>query len=658
MELDEAEREPQGQLTDDDLLESPASPPVQRAAKRARHDFLEDDKDLLDDGSPEPRATSTTSRHDAEATSRVVLRSIDICGFKSFRDPITIDLCPSLSDHSKRSLQDPEPARPVGLLSCILGGNGVGKSACVDAVLFVLGHGASQLRSHKVEQLISEGADSVKVTLHFARISTARSAHSHDGSAESEQRLTACRAISSSNSSSSTYSLNGRVKSKADTLAAISAFCGCDMSCPDKFVMRQGATLVAQRGPLDLLSFFEDLAGTKPLKEAITVTQSQLDTAVTAAITLDESILAVEDKRRVLEPQVQKFKQYQAALSELEAAQSAVQLYEAANLSAAVTAAGEEVERTREYLQCAKTEHAELEPLVKEASAVHQTATTEVNSVKPEHKAASTAVTKADALAAELQAKAARCAMEVTAKQKEVKRVSTLETKGTSEKEKIEQRLTVLTADELKLQHAFENNDSAVNDAIDTTAEHDTEAVSDTDQSASGNTDVCREDKQALLDQKQRIAAEEKSLQAAQTELAVSTKDHNDVNELLQSKRERLAQVQADMSVLQESGTANTASTTSSNSSSGTQHKAYSTAPTSREHERLAAMRQLVAELQSSDVGVVGVLNELVHVKQDVHSAAVNAVMGSRLRNTFVVRTRSDATALLDAAPGWLGLIR
>jgi AAA15 family ATPase/GTPase len=171
------------------------------------------------------------------------LRSIDICGFKYFRNLFTIDLCPSLSDHSKRSLQDPGPARPVGLLSCILGGNGVGKSTCVDAVLFVLGHGASQLRSHKGEQLISEGADSVKMTLPFSRISTALSVYRRESNAEPEHRLTASRALMSSYSSSSTYSQNCRVKSKADTLAAISAFCGCDMSCPDKLVMRQGATL-------------------------------------------------------------------------------------------------------------------------------------------------------------------------------------------------------------------------------------------------------------------------------------------------------------------------------------------------------------------------------------------------------------------------------
>jgi RecF/RecN/SMC N terminal domain len=262
MELDEADRALQGQLTDDDLIESPASPPIQRAAKRARHDFLEADdvsSDLLDERSPHATSAAASS-HDADTTSRVVLRSIDICGFKSFRDPISIDLCPSLSDHSNRPQDPDEPARPLGLLSCILGGNGVGKSACVDAVLFVLGHGASQLRSHKVEQLISEGADFVKVTLHFARISTTPPGYRRDGNAEPKQRLTASRAVSSSNSSSSTYSLNGKVKSKADTLAAISAFCGCDMASPDKFVMRQGATLVAKRGPLDLLSFFEDLA--------------------------------------------------------------------------------------------------------------------------------------------------------------------------------------------------------------------------------------------------------------------------------------------------------------------------------------------------------------------------------------------------------------
>lgn len=65
MELDEAQKAQQGQLTDDDLLESPASPPVQHAAKRAAS--LKNDEDLLDDGSAEPLATGTISRHDAES---------------------------------------------------------------------------------------------------------------------------------------------------------------------------------------------------------------------------------------------------------------------------------------------------------------------------------------------------------------------------------------------------------------------------------------------------------------------------------------------------------------------------------------------------------------------------------------------------------------
>jgi hypothetical protein len=55
--------------------------------------------------------------------------------------------------------QDPEPALPLGLLSCILGSHAVGRSACVAAVFFALGYGASKLRWLKVEQLISEGAD-------------------------------------------------------------------------------------------------------------------------------------------------------------------------------------------------------------------------------------------------------------------------------------------------------------------------------------------------------------------------------------------------------------------------------------------------------------------------------------------------------------------
>jgi ApbE superfamily uncharacterized protein (UPF0280 family) len=73
------------------------------------------------------------------------------------------------------------------------------------------------------------------------------------------------------------------------------------MASPAKFVMRRGATLGAQRRPLDLLSNCDDLAGIKSLEEAITVTQSELDTAVTAANTLDESMLTVKYEKFVPE---------------------------------------------------------------------------------------------------------------------------------------------------------------------------------------------------------------------------------------------------------------------------------------------------------------------------------------------------------------------
>jgi chromosome segregation ATPase len=310
------------------------------------------------------------------------------------------------------------------------------------------------------------------------------------------------------------------------------------MASPDMFVVRQGATMLAQHGRLDLLSFFEHLAGTKPLKQAVTVTQSELDLAVTAAITLNESmILSTDDKGRALEPEVQKSKQYQAAPLYPEVVQSAVLLYAAVNLSAAVTAADEEVQRIQAHMQCAKAEHAELEPTAKGLSAAHQTAVTELNSVKAEHRNATTAVTKADTLAAALQAKAARCAFKAAVKQKELKRVSTPETEGTSEKEKIEQRLAELTADELKIQHASESNKSGVNDAIKDGNDCDADTVTDTCRITIANTDVCREDKKALLDLKQQTAAQGKSLQAALTELAVGNEDHNGVNKLLQSKK-------------------------------------------------------------------------------------------------------------------------
>eukprot|EP00953_Heterococcus_sp_UTEX-ZZ885_P007822 4702-Heterococcus_DN1.PRE.4 len=66
-----------------------------------------------------------------------------------------------------------------------------------------------------------------------------RAALSRNGSAEPEQRWPHLQQSVAASSSSSTYSRNDRVKSKADTLAAISAFSECDIASPGKFVMTQ-----------------------------------------------------------------------------------------------------------------------------------------------------------------------------------------------------------------------------------------------------------------------------------------------------------------------------------------------------------------------------------------------------------------------------------
>ncbi|CAM9320053.1 unnamed protein product, partial [Discosporangium mesarthrocarpum] len=208
----------------------------------------------------------------------VLLRTVEIEGFKTFRDREKIDLCPGWDHGGSDKGTDAPP------FTCVFGGNGAGKSAVVDAVLFVLGQSAKSLRSNTARELINDQSvrllgsrASATVTLTFQKVGAPIRTDTKSG--------------------------QGKITSRVAMMETLTSFVGVDMSDVDAYVLKQGSTMVCRRGGKELLSFLERLAGTSTLKDEIEESERLLVERRLSVLRLEESVEETVRGRKKLQPQ-------------------------------------------------------------------------------------------------------------------------------------------------------------------------------------------------------------------------------------------------------------------------------------------------------------------------------------------------------------------
>jgi structural maintenance of chromosome 4 len=166
--------------------------------------------------------------------------------------------------------------------SSVVGPNGSGKSNVIDAMLFVFGRRAKQLRFNKVSELIHNSAshrnlDRACVTVHFQEIfdeSAAPTAGAPQGDGDAYtvvegSAFTVARTATRSNGSD--YYVNGR-KCSAKEVALLLKSKGIDLD-NNRFLILQGEveqiSLMKPRGEgagdTGLLEYLEDIIGTDAL---------------------------------------------------------------------------------------------------------------------------------------------------------------------------------------------------------------------------------------------------------------------------------------------------------------------------------------------------------------------------------------------------------
>ncbi|CAM9477216.1 unnamed protein product, partial [Pylaiella littoralis] len=255
---------------------------------------------------------------------QVFLKLLQIEGFKTFRDSQSIDMCPGW-----RSIDVPGHPMPwngvvapaPSPLTIVFGGNGAGKSSVFDAVFFVLGQSSKSIRSSggssqlvNDQSVLQKGPNaSASVTITFQKVREYR-----DMETESDDELTVDGATASHSGTlqelsvgrsvkhgrgTSTYSLQGKVCSRAAMMQVLNAFVGADMGDVDRYVLKQGSTMVCRREGKELLSFIERLAGTAKLKAETEEVQIALDDLREQALGLEADVQTSLRTRKQLQPQ-------------------------------------------------------------------------------------------------------------------------------------------------------------------------------------------------------------------------------------------------------------------------------------------------------------------------------------------------------------------
>ncbi|KAK2954663.1 putative Structural maintenance of chromosomes protein 4 [Blattamonas nauphoetae] len=241
--------------------------------------------------------------------SRLIIQNIEVENFKSY--------------YGKHNLG---PFHPY--FSCVVGPNGSGKSNVIDALLFVFGFRARDIRMKSIEELIhnSENYSDLQyasVTVHFAL-----AYETNDGTdvqVVPQSSFTVSRGITKrQKGATSTYHLDGRECSLKQIVAKLGEY-GLDVK-NNRFLILQGEvesiSLMkpkgnAQTGEVGLLEYIEEIIGTNQYIEPIQESEKEADVLQESLQTDIFSMKVVEAEKRQLEGPKNEAEMYLAKQREL-----------------------------------------------------------------------------------------------------------------------------------------------------------------------------------------------------------------------------------------------------------------------------------------------------------------------------------------------------
>jgi chromosome segregation protein len=221
------------------------------------------------------------------------LRRLNLSGFKSFVDPVSLELACDLTS--------------------IVGPNGCGKSNLADAVIWVLGErSAKSLRGSKMEDVIFAGARGRK-PLGMAEVSLELDIGSGFRGSD-EDRLTIGRRVFRTGESQ--YSINGktvRLKDVKDLLM------DTGLGLRGYSMIEQGQIgMILSGKPQERRKLLEEAAGVTRYKERRRIAEFKLEESLANLARLDDILSEVERSRRSLKRQASAARRYRQRQIEYE----------------------------------------------------------------------------------------------------------------------------------------------------------------------------------------------------------------------------------------------------------------------------------------------------------------------------------------------------
>ncbi|CAM9130156.1 unnamed protein product, partial [Ectocarpus sp. 12 AP-2014] len=624
-----------------------------RRAKRARH--------IPPEYSETPEAPAVGSRE------QVLLKRLQIEGFKTFRESEVIDVCPGWqpTPYNEEGSLAPSP------LTVVFGGNGAGKSALFDGVFFVLsGQSSKCIRSSRGSaQLVNDQSVVQKGPDAFASVTI------------TFQKAGACQGMDID-------SEQGKACSRAAMMQALNAFVGADMGDVDRYLLKQGSTMVCRRDGKELLSFIERLAGTTQLKTQAEQVQNDLDDLREEALSLEVDVQSSVHARKGLQPQVEAFVAHQKQAAELQKEKTGlwqrklallrVRLEEVESIMAKNKC---EADQLRGQMKSSKAKHESAERRLARATQAAEKALKSQSGARGKVQRAKSDQAELEALASETLKSARTMGKALTRALKQLEegnmeisglsaqsselhlavsgiqaRIDELERspelnvpggEGFDEREELVRELSSLEEDLLPelekciaerkrtISHAGTLLDNLVSDASAARVEMET------------RDGVAASSRKELQDLQRRIV--EMDTESAKLR-AHCTSQQALIGHL---ETRRASRDSADTDKRSPPAKSSSSSTKRQGGAAGRQ-----SAPDA--HGRVGALRSLVEKLRKGGVGAHGMLADLLLLRRPCDEAAVAAVLGSALRNTVVVQTRKDGARVVAAvrAAGINGQVR